>query len=258
MPNAAGLYYFLHSSGSIHRPPLLLLHGAGGHHLFWPPDVRRLAGTRVLSPDLPGHGRSEGTGLQSIAAYMEVLVDFLDEAGLNRVVAAGHSMGGAIALLLALSHPERVAGLVLAATAARLRVSPEILEDAANAEKFPAVIRTIVDWSFGPGCNPRLKSLAGQRMGEIRPTVLLGDFTACNEFDVRRRLGEIRVPALVLAAREDRMVPRSFSESLAQGIAGAQLCLIENAGHMLPLEQPQQLAQALLDFLPTVPYQPGM
>jgi len=123
MPFAAGIHYFVREEGDVFRPPVILIHGAGGNHLYWPPELRRLAGFRVLALDLPGHGKSSGVGLQSIRDYASSLMTYMDAVGLSRAVIVGHSMGGAIALTLCLDHAERVAGLGLIATGALARKS---------------------------------------------------------------------------------------------------------------------------------------
>jgi len=92
--------YYTHSNPSalvVQRPPLVLVHGAGGDHLHWPPQLRRLAGCEVYALDLPGHGHSPGAGRNTITAYAQVLNAFADTLALPPFVLAGHSMGGAIA-----------------------------------------------------------------------------------------------------------------------------------------------------------------
>jgi pimeloyl-ACP methyl ester carboxylesterase len=113
MPLSAGLYYFHHEGGSAGKPPMVLLHGAGGDYLVWPPEIRRLPGIRVYALDLPGHGKSGGPGCQSVEDYARAVVGLMDAVGLWRAAFVGHSMGGAIALTLALDFPERTAGLGL-------------------------------------------------------------------------------------------------------------------------------------------------
>src|SRR4030065_234274 len=130
MPVTNNIFAFSHGAENVSRPPLVFIHGAGGTHLHWPPQVRRLHGQRVFALDLPGHGKSSGVGSQNIADYAKAAVDFLDAARLNAAVFVGHSMGSAIALTLALDFPKRVLGLGLVGSGARLRVAREILDNA--------------------------------------------------------------------------------------------------------------------------------
>ena len=91
---------------------MVLIHGAGGDHLFWPPEMRRLPDYRVITLDLPGHGKTEGPGCQSIQDYARDVAEFMDVASLSRAVFVGHAMGGAIAL----GHPLGATGAIRSAT----------------------------------------------------------------------------------------------------------------------------------------------
>lgn len=236
---------------------MVFIHGAGGTHLHWPPHVRRIYGKRIHAVDLPGHGRSNGIGGQSILEYAHEMVGFLDAVGLNSAIFIGHSMGGAIALTLALDFPKRVLGLGLVGSGARLRVAPQILESTSNATTFPLALELINNAEFGPSVNPRLKELAARQMASIRPSVLQGDFLACNEFDVMQRLGEIAVPTLILCGTEDQLTPLKYSEYLRDHIPSARLITIPGAGHMVMLEQPETVARILGEFADSIPYRPG-
>lgn len=257
MPVAARLYYFASGAENFARPPVVLIHGAGGNHLYWPPQIRRLHEQRIFAPDLPGHGKSGGLGCHTVDDYTDALAEFIEALQLNRVVLIGHSMGGAIALLMAVRKPKRVLGLGLVGTGARLRVTPALLQGTAHASSFPAAVRMISELSFARHTSPRLKELAAQRMAEVRPDVLHGDFLACNGFDVTAELSKISMPALILCGDADKMTPPKNSEFLQEHIAGARLEIIPNAGHMLMLEQPDQVADLLTGFINSVPYQPG-
>ncbi len=255
MPVAADLYYHLYEGSEEGRnPPVILIHGAGGTHLFWPSEVRRLPGYRVYAIDLPGHGKSGGRGQQSIRAYAETLVEWLAVAGLHSAVFVGHSMGSAIALTLALDFSEHVLGLGLVGGGARLRVVPAILESAANPTTFHNAVEAIVANAFGPETAPRLVELAGQRMSDVRPSVLHGDFLACDGFDEMQRLEQVHQPALVMCGVEDKFTPLRYSQFLADNLPNATLKPIPGAGHMVMLEKPQVVASALTDFLPTIFY----
>lgn len=253
MPVAAGLYYFAYGEENLHRPPALLLHGAGGTHLHWPPDIRRLNGQRIFALDLPGHGKSEGIGYQSVLDYAQSVAAFIRALKLPPAILVGHSMGGAIAQTLALRFPKRVHGLGLVGTGARLRVSPAILENASAPATFPLAVQAIIDMAFGPEADARLKELAAERMLEIRPSVLSGDFLACDSFDLMEKVERIKVPTLVICGAEDKMTPVRYAEYFRDHIQAAQVQVVPGAGHMVMLEQPQAVADMLRDFYHSFP-----
>ena len=255
MPSIADIYYHEYKgSGEGQQSAVILIHGAGGTNLYWPPELRRLLGYRVYALDLPGHGKSGGRGLQSIAAYAHAVMDWLITLGVHSAVFAGHSMGSAIALTLALEHADHVNGLVLIGAGARLKVNPELLENAASPTTYQNAVKTVTAWSFGSGASPRLIELAAQRMAETRSSVLHGDFIACNSFDETDRIGQIHQPTLIVCGSEDRMTPLRQSQFLAERIPGATLKTIPDAGHMVMLEKPQPVADAMLGFLAGVEY----
>jgi pimeloyl-ACP methyl ester carboxylesterase len=156
-----------------------------------------------------------------------------------------------------LNHPEQVRGLGLISSGARLRVAPAILENTASPQSLPSALSAIISLTFSKNANPRLVELAARQMAEIRSTVLYGDFIACNTFDVMENLAGIRTPTLVICGQEDQLTPIRYSQYLADQIPGALLKIISNAGHMVMLEQPRSVANALSDFLATIPYHPG-
>ncbi|RLC63811.1 MAG: alpha/beta hydrolase [Chloroflexota bacterium] len=229
------------------RPVLILVHGAGGNHLQWPAELRRLPEATVYALDLPGHGRSGGQGRDTIAGYAEAIVGFLDALGIERAVVVGHSMGGAIALTLALDFADRMAGLVLIATGARLRVAPVILEGMRS--DFEGSVELITRFAWSSEASPALIELGRRALLETGPDVLLGDLNACDRFDVMERLGGIKIPALVIVGTADQLTPPKYARFLAEHIPNAQLVLIEGAGHMVMLERPAEIAGAVREFL---------
>ena len=258
MPIAAGIHYFLHEGGSVLRPPLVLIHGAGGDHLSWPAEVRRLPDYRVITLDLPGHGKTDGPGCQSIEDYARNVVKFLDFSGLSRAVFVGHAMGGAIALALALDFPERVAGIGLISTGACLPIPSSVIENAANQSTLLLAIKSLQEMSLGPQTSANVIETSLKRLTEIRQPLLLGDLVASDRFNRAGHLGAIRCPALVVCGTEDKLTPIRFSETLSSQIPGAALQTVDGAGHLLVLEQPGRLAKLISVFLATVPYIPGM
>ncbi len=233
-------------------PALVLVHGAGGAGDLWAPQLEGLANVaRVIAPDLPGHGPLAGRPRASVAAYAAWLLQFLDALGLGRVVLGGHSMGGAVAQTLALERPERLAGLVLVATGARLRVFARILELLRDhPPEGRALVRGI---SYAPSTPPARVAAADRVLRETAPLVTLGDFLACDRFDVMARVGAIRAPTLVVAGLDDQLTPPKYARFLAAAIGGAQAVEVPAAGHFPQLEQPERVNAAIRAFLATLP-----
>lgn len=257
MPVAAAFHYFSHLEEEYLRPPVIFIHGAGGNFLHWPAEVRRMPGQRIFAPDLPGHGRSGGVGLQAIDDYAQCILDFLDALHIHKAIYIGHSMGAAIALTLALDHPRRVLALGLMGGGARLKVSPELIQNTSNPATLPHALQAIAEMAFSPVVEPRVKQLAMQRMAATRSTVLNGDFIACNQFDVMDRLAKIRVPTLVVCGADDHMTPLRYSEHLVSSIKRAELIIVPDAGHMVMIEKPKEVASAITSFISGISYRPG-
>jgi pimeloyl-ACP methyl ester carboxylesterase len=249
MPAAAGIYYTHSDRGQKDLPPVILIHGTGSNHSIWPAEIRRLPGQRVFAIDLPGHGHTPGFGLQSISDYADLMVEFLAALGLYQAVFVGHSMGGAVALEMACRHSNHVAGLGLIATGAYLGVSPEMLDDFSNAFTLSGAFHAYQQRAFGPAAAPLLIERIMAMHKETRPSVLAADWQACAEFDIRMTANQISAPAWVIVGSEDRLTPVAFAHFLAGRLPAARLQIVPNAGHMVIVERPVQVAQGLQQFL---------
>lgn len=252
MPFSGGIHYRRAGRTNSGRVPLILIHGAGGSHLYWPPEIRHLDGEDIIAVDLPGHGASEGSGKKTIAAYARKVIGFMDALNIEKGVIAGHSMGGAVAQRLSLDNPERVKALILIGTGAKLRVHGKLFQFCRDENTYPQAVSLITEWAFSPQADHRLVELAGERMEELPASVLLDDFTACDDFDVRDQVEQIEQPTLIICGEEDRMTPVRFSEYLEQNLSRSRLEIIPEAGHMVMLEQPEMVAKLINDFLTEV------
>jgi pimeloyl-ACP methyl ester carboxylesterase len=228
-------------------PKLVLIHGAGGSHLHWPAELRRLPAATVYGLDLPGHGRSHGPGRDTIEEYGAALIAFLDATDTDRAVLMGHSMGGAISQMTALTHPKRVAGLVLVGTGARLRVTPLILDGVLTEPE--AAYDVITRYAWAADAPQELTRLGRQTLADTPPQVTHGDFLACDAFDVMERLGEISAPTLVISGTADLLTPHKYGVYLTEHIPNARLVTVEGGGHMMALEQPDVVAKAVREFV---------
>jgi pimeloyl-ACP methyl ester carboxylesterase len=255
MPFAQGIHYSFHQPKEIKssRPPLILIHGAGGSFFSFHPYLRRLAGETVYALDLPGHGESEGAGRQSIDEYAEDVAHFMESVQIESAVIVGLSMGSGIALTLALKHPSKVKALILLGSGAKLRVAQTTLENIGKQETFASTVETVNQACFSSYASQDLIALSKKSMLSTGPSILLGDYLACNQFDVTAQLAHIQTPTLILCGAEDAMTPPKYSHYLKEHVPNAQLHILEKTGHMLTLEQPNAVAALMKHFLDEAP-----
>jgi pimeloyl-ACP methyl ester carboxylesterase len=235
-------------------PLVVFLHGVGFDHSIWALLARAFAshGSGVLAADLPGHGRSEGTPLASIAALADWTAALIEAAGASKARLVGHSMGSLIALETAARHPQKVTALALIATAAPMRVSGDLL-NAARANDHGA-IDMIALWGHGYRATlggseaPGLWMLGGgQRLLErAAPGVLFADLSACNDYSgALAAASKVAVPSVVILGSRDLMTPAKSGKAVAAAIPGCRLTVLDGAGHMLMSERPDDVLAAL-------------
>jgi len=232
--NHERIYYALYRGRMPGGAPVVLIHGAGENHLMWPAGLRRLSDMTVYAIDLPGHGKSSGSGRTTITDYVEWIRTFLDTIDARQAILIGHSMGGAITLLFGLMYPDRAAGLVLMASGAKLRVAPQLLELAKN--DLPAAAELVSRLEWGTNAPEQLILLGKRQLLTNQPAVIYGDYRACDVFDVIDRLSQIAAPTLIIAGTADQMTPIKYATFMAERIPHARLVSIPDAGHMVMLE----------------------
>lgn len=225
----------------------VFIHGAGGNNLLWKRTMSFLSGDgTAFAVNLPGHPAGDIT-CTTVPAYARAVHDFISERGLARPAVCGHSMGGAIALTLALDYPEDVGSLLLVDTGPRLGVDPGLLEGL-RGQPLRAIEKMITPWSF--------HSLTLDAARESRTAlslsnlpVFLNDYLACDGFDVRSRLPSIAARTLIVCGESDEMTLPKGSHLMQADIPSSTAYFIRDAGHMVPLEKPQSLAQLVQSFL---------
>src|SRR5262245_3596943 len=239
------------------RPLVVFLHGASLDHTVWALLARWFAhrGCAVLAPDLPGHGRSQGEALPSIAALADWTAALIAAAGASKAALIGHSMGSLIALEAAARHGERVSAIGLIGTAAAMPVARDLL--AAAEANDHAAIDMLRIWGYGfSAClggslAPGLWMLGGaERLLErARPGVLFKDLSACNGYrDGLASAAKVTAPAMLVLGERDLMTPVKAGRELAAALPTARTSVLAGAGHMLMSERPDEVLAALRDF----------
>src|ERR1700710_575974 len=237
-------------------PTVVMLHGAGFDHTSWALHSRWFAhhGFGVLAPDLPGHGRSSGAPLTTIAEMADWTAALLDAAGAAKARLVGHSMGSLIALETAARHPAKVSALSLIGTAATMTVGPDLLKAAEANDQ--AAIDMVSIWGLGfqaelGGClAPGLWMHHGaQRVLEkCRPGVLFNDLSACNAYqNALVAAARVTVPTTFILGERDMMTPAKAGKTLAAALPNSRTVVLRGAGHMMMVERPDELLAALQD-----------
>ncbi len=224
---------------------LIFIHGAAClPHVF---HAQLAAFPDAIAVNLPGHGTPGEPA--SIGEFADAVAAELDSRGVERAVLAGSSMGGAIALELALRNDPRIGGLVMLGSSARLRVAPAIFE-AIDAD-FPAAAAMLANYFFAQPTEERLRE-AVTTMLEIGQAQTRRDFAACDAFDVRDRLEEIAVPLLALTGANDVMTPPKFAEAFVGRVPRATARILPDAGHLLFIERPDETNDAIRAFVTSI------
>lgn len=258
-----GCAVYLHYAGATTLPEVvpdfsrgrkvLLIHGAGGNAHPWQRVIDGLAPKHSpAAPDLPGHGRSSGVeGLMSVHDYADFVTHIMDALQMKSAVIGGWSMGGAVAMDLALRHPARVEALILVATAAKFAVEDDYLKQHWSVMMGRAPQQFVTD-AFAPKTVKENFDLVRESwMEQIKtdPRVRYTDLRACSQVDLRDSIAKIDKPTLILAGAEDKGTPPSDSELIHSKIKGSQLNVIADAGHMIPMEKPAEVNGAIDKFL---------
>lgn len=246
--------------GRAGSPAVLMIQGLGADKHGW--DMQRFllaAFYRVIAIDNRGAGRSDKPfGHYSLEQMADDAVAVLDDVGVDAAHVVGASMGGAIAQIVALKHPDRVRSLTLVCTACRNHPWRRELLAAwatkATEQGMATMTRDAARWVIGPRSFRRLLPAFGW-LGPLalgRPShAFVAQVRAILATDesLADRLGDIAVPALVVVGNQDILTPRGDSEELADRLPSAELVVISGAAHGLMVEHATTFNRVLLEFL---------
>jgi len=213
----------------------------------------RPGGLRMIAVDLPGHGESDPATGAGVEQYEAVIADFLVALECGPVVVVGHSLGGSIAIELAARRPELVRGLVLIASCVRLPLIDSVGERLVGF--LPGPLRRLLFFSmakkvlFAPGATAEAIEIAMRDLRACRPETLMADVRAARSMDLTAQAASLEVPTLVLAGARDRLTTPALAERLHALIRRSRLAIVEDVGHMLPMEAPERVNREIAAFV---------
>jgi 3-oxoadipate enol-lactonase len=241
----------------------VLSHALGLSLAMWDPQVEALSRAfRLVRYDHRGHGRSPVlAGPYNIEALGRDLVRLLDRLGLDRVSFCGLSLGGMVGMWVAANAPERIDRLVLCCAAARMERPEDFAARARTVREHG--IEAIADALIGRWFTPSFPASHPDTVARIRAMLLstpregyAGGCEAIAQMDLRADLPRITAPTLVIGAEHDQSTPPEKSREIAQRIRGAELVMIPDAAHIANVEQPDAVANQILDHLLEVRHEP--
>jgi aminoacrylate hydrolase len=255
----AELYHEVTGDG----PPLLLVPGLSGVGAFWAQQVPDFARNfRVIVHDHRGTGASTHSRIRySVEQMAEDVLRLMDALGIDSAHLVGHSTGGAIGQIIAQDHPRRLRSLVLSATWAgqdpyfrRLFESRRETLVTSGVEPYlrASVLMLAPPWWVRANDAVLTEQHRRTAAASAPVEVLTSRIDAIVRFDRRARLGEIRVPTLVIVAADDMITPRFYSDELAEHIPGAKLVVLDGGGHFAPNVLPAPYTAAVGAFLRSV------
>lgn len=235
---------------------VILIHGFLGGSGYWAPQLEHLSERLdVIAPDLPGFAGSGALpACDSIEAFANSVVGLADALAIERFAVMGHSMGAMVALQIALDHARRVERLILygAAASGRLPERFETFEESIRRIEETGVAavaqRIAASWLVAGSSDPAYALCV--RAGEgVTDAAAIATLRAVERWDVRARLGEMRVPTLVMTGDRDRSTSPAEAFALWRAIPHAALWIAPRSAHAFHLEKPGQVNRALAEFL---------
>ena len=246
-----------------HQPPggnggrgqkVIYVHGTGGNGRVWQQHISAIAAAHTpVAIDLPGHGKSAGAGFRGVADYAHYCVELGVRLGWDQFIVAGHSLGGGVALAAALYYPQRVKGLMLIDTGARLRVNPAILENARRIAEGGDPLSTDTRVGFAPGTAQSVVDRVRDLSADTDPAVTYKDWISDDSCDFLSRIGDLGLPAIAICGAADELTPLKYHEYFRDHMPNCRLAVIPDAAHWSYVEQPDAFDLIVRGFLDDFP-----
>jgi pimeloyl-ACP methyl ester carboxylesterase len=242
-------YFYRISKRALNKEPAVIcIHGSGADSVVWSNQLSRLSRYfKVIIPDLPAHGKSEGTPLETAEEYAHWLNKFSESLSLDSFYLMGHSFGGAIAQEFAHHHAEKLKGLILIGTGPNFRFSKIYKElheqgiDLSQKEDIKSfLLSKDVPDSFIKGY---------ETLKKMSSSLLHDDLLAAGKFDSTSWLSSVKIPSLVLWGEHDSITPKELPIKLSDLLPVSEFKIINNSGHVVMIDARDEFNSIAKDFI---------
>ncbi|MFW9945800.1 MAG: alpha/beta fold hydrolase [Candidatus Odinarchaeota archaeon] len=232
---------------NTNKNALLFIHGSGSTSNIWKNQFNLDIDYDIVAIDLPSHSKSDVFSELSLELYVNVINEFTHSFSYQSLILCGHSLGGAIAQAYYFKHPNEIKALILCGTGGRLRVSQLILDSLKN--DYDKYLNSFLLRAFYKDTPKKVIKNYKKETSNIGSKITFQDFKICDNFDTLDKTHTIRIPCLILCGDTDYLTPAKYSQYFHEKVQKSKLVIVEKAGHMIMLEKPKEVNQAIKDFL---------
>jgi pimeloyl-ACP methyl ester carboxylesterase len=230
------------------KKSIVFIHGASINSKFFINQLNFFSKEfNVFAPDLPGRNKGDEQACKNVSEYADFIIDFIEEKKLLKPHVCGISMGGAIVLDLLVRNYENIDHAVIINSGARLKVFDMVFDSVQNA--FDDFKKGMIQFGFSKNFDVSAVEREAYQACVDNPFTAISDFNACNDFDVMDSLYKINKKVLILGASEDTSTPLKYGKYLEDNIKNSQFKIIEKSGHLSPMEKPEEVNNAIYEFI---------
>jgi pimeloyl-ACP methyl ester carboxylesterase len=241
-------FYRVSKKGLNLEPAVICIHGSGADSVVWSYQLSRLSKYfKIIIPDLPAHGKSEGSPLKTAEEYARWLAGFSKSLSLDSFFLMGHSFGGAIAQEFAHYYAEKLKGLILIGTGPNFRFSKiykELHEQGIDFSQKDDIKSYLLSKEIPDSFMKGYEALKG-----MSNTVLHEDLVAAGKFDSTPWVSSVIVPSLVLWGEHDSITPKDLPIKLASLLPVSEFKIINNSGHVVMIDARDEFNSIAKDFM---------
>ncbi|OQA97201.1 MAG: AB hydrolase superfamily protein YdjP [Spirochaetes bacterium ADurb.Bin218] len=242
---------FYRKNGDENRNAMIFIHGLAGDSRFFHNQLKYFGERfKTIAIDLPGHGRSKIHLNQSLELYSKAISEIAATENIKDYILIAHSMGGAVALEHLKEHQERVKAIILVSTAAQLPIEDKIVNEA--QENFEVFFHKTLSLIFNKKAGLFIIA-ARKQIDEEEKAIIINDLLLCKNSDYRAIVPAIKIPALLIANRYDKIIPCEATEHMHRQLQNSKFVVFDQRGHIPFFENSEEFNRVVDEFIASLP-----